>query len=133
MLIYFIFRQTKRAKQLKAVSLMRHVTTTINSFVTGSDDIHVDSVRQVTKFGNYIKTGRWKSKKTSYTFIIKLLNALNCHTLIVQNYQLILFATFLAIRDYIFNFMAYAGGCIHGPFYSIIHLLECNPFIDINP
>jgi len=47
------------------VSLMRHVTTTINSFVTGSDDIHVDSVRQVTKFGKYIKTGRWKSKKTS--------------------------------------------------------------------
>ena len=65
MLIYFIFRQTKSARQLKAVSLSRDATTTINSFVTGSDDIHVDSVRQVTKFGKYIKTGRWKTKKTS--------------------------------------------------------------------
>jgi len=47
------------------VSLSRDATTTINSFVTGNDDIHVDSVRQVTKFGKYIKTGRWKTKKTS--------------------------------------------------------------------
>jgi hypothetical protein len=55
----------KTAKRLKAVSLSRDATTTINSYVTGSDDIHVDSVRQVTKFGKYIKTGRWKTKKTS--------------------------------------------------------------------
>jgi len=26
---------------------------------------HVDSVRQVTKFGKDIKTDRWKTKKTS--------------------------------------------------------------------
>jgi hypothetical protein len=52
-------------RKLKAVSLSRDATHTINSFVTGSDDIHVDSVRQVTKFGKDIKTGRWKTKKTS--------------------------------------------------------------------
>jgi len=38
----------KSARQLKAVSLSRDATTTINSFVTGSDDIHVDSVRQAS-------------------------------------------------------------------------------------
>jgi hypothetical protein len=47
----------KRVRKLKAVSLSRDATPTINSFVTGSDDIHVDSVRQVTKFGKDIKTG----------------------------------------------------------------------------
>ena len=47
------------------MSLSRDATPTINSFVTGSDDIHVDSVRQVTKLGKDIKTGRWKTKKTS--------------------------------------------------------------------
>jgi hypothetical protein len=65
MLIYFIFRQKKRVRKLKAVSLSRDATPTINSFVTGSEDIHVDSIRQVTKFGKDIKTGRWKTKKTS--------------------------------------------------------------------
>jgi hypothetical protein len=65
MLIYFIFRQTKRVRKLNAVSLSRDATTTINSIVTGNDDTHVDSVRQVTKFGKDIKTGRWKTKKTN--------------------------------------------------------------------
>jgi hypothetical protein len=65
MLIYFIFRQKKRVEKLKEVSLSKDATPTINSFVTGSEDIHVDSVRQVTKFGKDIKTGRWKTKKTS--------------------------------------------------------------------
>ena len=44
----------KRVRKLKAVSLSRDATPTIRSFVTGSDDIHVDSVRQVTKFGKDI-------------------------------------------------------------------------------
>jgi hypothetical protein len=57
MLIYFIFRQNKRVRKLKAPILSRDATHTINSFVTGSDDIHIDSVRQVTKFGKDIKTG----------------------------------------------------------------------------
>ena len=61
----FYFSSKDEVKKLKAVSLSRDVTHTINSFVTGSDDIHVDSVRQVTKFGKDIKTGRWKTKKTS--------------------------------------------------------------------
>jgi len=39
------------------VSLSRDATLTVNSFVTRSDDIHVDSIRQVTKFGKDIKTG----------------------------------------------------------------------------
>lgn len=65
MLIYFIFRQKKRVEKLKEVSLSKDATPTINSFVTGSDDIQVDSVRQITKFGKDIKTGRWKTKKTS--------------------------------------------------------------------
>jgi len=65
MLIYFIFRQKKSVRKLKAVSLSRDATSTINSYVTGNDDIHVDSVRQVTKFGKDIKTGRWKTKKTN--------------------------------------------------------------------
>jgi hypothetical protein len=30
-----------------------------------SDDIHVDNIRRVTKFGKDIKTGSWKTKKTS--------------------------------------------------------------------
>jgi hypothetical protein len=54
---FFIFRQKKRARKLKAVSLSRDATRTINSFVTASDDIHVDSIRQVTKFAKNIKTG----------------------------------------------------------------------------
>lgn len=65
MLIYFIFRQKKRVEKLKEVSLSKDATPTINSFVTGSDDIQVDSVRQITKFGKDIKTGQWKTKKTS--------------------------------------------------------------------
>jgi len=52
-------------RKLKAVNLSRDATPTINFFVPGSDDIHVDSVRQVTEFGKDIKMGRWKAKKTS--------------------------------------------------------------------
>ncbi|MGB5090015.1 MAG: hypothetical protein WBN72_03625 [Nitrososphaeraceae archaeon] len=47
------------------MSLSRDAIPTIISFVTGNDDIHDDSFRQVTKFGKDIKTGRWKTKKTS--------------------------------------------------------------------
>jgi len=75
MLIYFIFRQNKRVRKLKAPILSRDATHTINSFVTGSDDIHIDSVRQVTKFGKDIKTGRWKTKR-----LVKRIST-NCLTL----------------------------------------------------
>jgi hypothetical protein len=47
----------KRVRKLKAVRLSRDATHTLNSFVTGTDDIHVDSVRQVTNFSKDIKTG----------------------------------------------------------------------------
>jgi len=47
----------KRVRKLKAGEFKQRCHPTINSFVTGSDDIHVDSVRQVTKFGKDIKTG----------------------------------------------------------------------------
>jgi hypothetical protein len=51
-------------KGKKAVSLGRDATPTISSFITGSDDIQVDSVRQVTKLGKDIKKHRDKVKKT---------------------------------------------------------------------
>ena len=45
-------------KGKKAVSLGREATPTISSFITGSDDIQVDSLKEVTKLGKYIKNSR---------------------------------------------------------------------------
>ena len=58
----FYFSSNEEGEAIKAGEFNE---TCHHYIVTGSDDIHVDSVRQVTKFGKYIKTGRWKSKKTS--------------------------------------------------------------------
>jgi hypothetical protein len=52
-------------KGKKAVSLGRDATPTVSPLVTRTDDIHIDSLRQVTKLGKDIKKGRRKSKKTS--------------------------------------------------------------------
>jgi hypothetical protein len=61
----FYFSSNEEGEEIKRVSLSRDATTTINSIVTCNDDTQVDSVRQVTKFGKDIKTGRWKTKKTN--------------------------------------------------------------------
>lgn len=45
-------------KGKKAVSLGREATPTISSIVTGSDDIQVDSIKEVTKFGKDIRKHR---------------------------------------------------------------------------
>ena len=45
-------------KGKKAVSLGREATPTISSIVTGSDDIQVDSIKEVTKFGKDITKHR---------------------------------------------------------------------------
>ena len=50
-------------KGKKAVSLGRNAAPTISSFVTGSDDIQVDSVREVAKLGKDIKKSRKDAKK----------------------------------------------------------------------
>jgi len=50
-------------KGKKAVSLGRDAAPTISSFVTGSDDIQVDSVREVTKLGKDIKKSRKDAKR----------------------------------------------------------------------
>jgi hypothetical protein len=52
-------------KGKKALSLGRDAKPTLSTLVTGTDDIQVDSVRQVTKLGKDIKKGRKRSKKTS--------------------------------------------------------------------
>jgi hypothetical protein len=52
-------------KGKKALSLGRDAKPTLSTLVTGTDDIQVDSVRQVTKLGKDIKKGRKKTKKTS--------------------------------------------------------------------
>jgi hypothetical protein len=52
-------------KGKKALSLGRDAKPTLSTLVTGTDDIQVDSVRQVTKLGKDIKKGRKWSKKTS--------------------------------------------------------------------
>jgi hypothetical protein len=44
----FYFSSKEEGKEIEAVSLSRNATPTINSFVTGSDDIHIDSVRQAS-------------------------------------------------------------------------------------
>jgi len=50
-------------KGKKAVSLGREATPTISSFVTGSDDIQVDSVKEVTKLGKDIRNSRKNVKR----------------------------------------------------------------------
>jgi hypothetical protein len=52
-------------KGKKALSLGRDAKPTLSTLVTGTDDIQVDSVRQVTKLGKDLKKGRKRTKKTS--------------------------------------------------------------------
>lgn len=52
-------------KGKKALSLGRDAKPTLSTLVTGTDDIQVDSVRQVTKLGKDIKKRRKRTKKTS--------------------------------------------------------------------
>ena len=52
-------------KGKKALSLGRDAKPTLSTLVTGTDDIQVDSVRQVTKLGKEVKKGRKRTKKTS--------------------------------------------------------------------
>jgi hypothetical protein len=53
----FYFSSNEEGKEIKSCEIKHRCNPTIKSFVTGSDDIHVDSVRQVTKVGKDIKTG----------------------------------------------------------------------------
>jgi len=53
-------------KGKKALSLGRDAKPTLSTLVTGTDDIQVDSVRQVTKLGKDIKK-RLRTKKSSFT------------------------------------------------------------------
>jgi hypothetical protein len=52
-------------KGKKALSLGRDAKPTISTLVTRTDDIQVDSVRQVTKLGKDIKKRRKRTKKSS--------------------------------------------------------------------
>ena len=52
-------------KGKKALSLGKDAKPTLSTLVTGTDDIQVDSVRQVTKLGKDVKKGRKRTKKTS--------------------------------------------------------------------
>ncbi len=52
-------------KGKKALSLGRDAKPTLSTLVTRTDDIQVDSVRQVTKLGKDVKDGRKRTKKTS--------------------------------------------------------------------
>ena len=52
-------------KGKKALSLGRDAKPTLSTLVTGTDDIQVDSVRQVTKLGKDVKKGRKRTKKTN--------------------------------------------------------------------
>jgi hypothetical protein len=52
-------------KGKKALSLGRDAKPTLSALVTGTDDIQVDSIRQVTKLGKDVKKGRKRTKKTS--------------------------------------------------------------------
>jgi hypothetical protein len=47
------------------LSLGRDAKPILSTLVTGTDDIQVDSVRQVTKLGKDVKKGRKRTKKTS--------------------------------------------------------------------
>jgi hypothetical protein len=48
-------------KGKKAVTLGREATPTVSTFLTGSDDVQIDSVREVTKLGKDIKKHRRKT------------------------------------------------------------------------
>ena len=52
-------------KGKKALSLGRDAKPTLSTLVTGTDDIQVDSIRQVTKLGKDVKKSRKRTKKTS--------------------------------------------------------------------
>jgi hypothetical protein len=52
-------------KGKKALSLGRDAKPTLSTLVTRTDDIQVDSVRQVTKLGKDIKKRRKRTKNTS--------------------------------------------------------------------
>ena len=52
-------------KGKKALSLGRDAKPTLSTLVTGTYDIQVDSVRQVTKLGKDIKKRRKRTKKSS--------------------------------------------------------------------
>lgn len=52
-------------KGKKALSLGRDAKPALSILLTGTDDIQVDSVRQVTKLGKDVKKGRKGTKKTS--------------------------------------------------------------------
>ena len=54
-------------KGKKAMSLGRDATPTISSFITESDDIQVDSIRQVTKLGKDIKDIKKYQQKVKKT------------------------------------------------------------------
>jgi hypothetical protein len=61
----FYFSSKEEGEKIKGGEFKQRCHPYNKFFVTSSDDIHVDSVSQVTKFGKDIKTGRWKTKKTS--------------------------------------------------------------------
>jgi hypothetical protein len=48
-------------KGKKAVTLGREATPTVSSFLTGTDDVQIDSIRQVTKLGKDVKKHRRKT------------------------------------------------------------------------
>jgi hypothetical protein len=48
-------------KGKKAVTLGRDATPTVSSLLTGSDDVQIDSVREVTKLGKDVKKHRRKT------------------------------------------------------------------------
>jgi hypothetical protein len=50
-------------KGKKAVTLGREATPTVSSLLTGSDDVQIDSVREVTKLGKDVKKHRRRSVK----------------------------------------------------------------------
>ncbi len=52
-------------KGKKALSLGRDAKPTLSTLVTRTDDIQVDSVRQVTKLGKDVKKHRKRTKKSS--------------------------------------------------------------------
>jgi hypothetical protein len=52
-------------KGKKALSLGRDAKPTLSTLVTRTDDIQVDSVRQVTKLGKDVKKRRKRTKKSS--------------------------------------------------------------------
>jgi hypothetical protein len=48
-------------KGKKAVTLGREATPSVSSLLTGSDDVQIDSIRQVTKLGKDVKKHRRKT------------------------------------------------------------------------